>query len=306
MALNAPYTSNTVIESAKVSDDLVGLSTGANDTTANKLSTFRDEAFFDFIISGLVWGGDSYGVNLNASMSAGSIVIDGVRTAVTAVTARAFTASRDTYIDINSSGTITYTEVTNNAASPALAANNMRIGIIVTGASTIANAGSVNQGQEDKVLPIASSIPYAFTDSIGNIICPRDPNRKILAYRRVGDLSTTSGTAVQITGLSIPMNALPTNRKIKVILILSTCITSGNNNIGIVVYDGTVPSGTKIAEATLSNTAAGAATNLRLERVFTPSSASATFNAGFYINGGSTFSTNGDPTQPAHLSVELV
>ena len=110
-------------------------------------------------------------------MTSGVIYINGRRLTASAVAAQSFTASKDTYIDASDNGDgtalLTYTEVANNAASPALAANNVRIGIIVTGAITIAAAGSVNHGQEDKVLTFASSVPYAVTDSLGNLLFPR-------------------------------------------------------------------------------------------------------------------------------------
>lgn len=170
---------------------------------------------FDFVASGCVWSGDAYASTLNASMTAGVVYIGGKRVAVSAVTARAFTASKDTYIDVSNTGTITYTEVANNATSPTLAANSIRIGIIVTGASNIANVGSVNQGQENKVLPIASSIPYTVTDSLGNLLCPRDPNRKVLGYRQITS-NFDFTTLTDITGLSVPFIA-PGSRKVKAV-----------------------------------------------------------------------------------------
>lgn len=176
------------------------------------------DTMFDHVVSGLVWTGDAYASTRNASMTAGVIYINGRRISLLAVTARTFTASRDTYIDVldnqNGTGTVVYTEVTNNNASPALAANSTRIGIIVTGASNILNVGSVNQGQEQKILPIVSSIPYAVTDSLGNLICPRDPNRKVLGYRRVVN-SPTVTTIADITGLAVPV-IVPAGRKIRI------------------------------------------------------------------------------------------
>src|SRR5205085_10334892 len=116
------------------------------------------------------------------------VYINGRRHTVATITAHAFTASKDTYIDllystVDNVATPVYTEVSNNAASPALAANSVRVCIIQSGA-TITATTKVNQGEETKVFPIASSIPYAVTDSLGNLICPRDPNRKILGYRQ--------------------------------------------------------------------------------------------------------------------------
>lgn len=181
-----------------------------------------DAVPFDYVVSGCIWSGDSYGVNRNASMTAGVLYIGGRRHTVALVTARTFTASRDTYVDALSNGdgtaTLVYTEVTNNNASPSLAANSVRIGIIVTGASTIANVGSVNQGETGKVLPIASSNPYMTTDSLGNLICPRDPDRKILAYRQIiAQVNINAAGTTDITGLNIvPFISPDSKRKIKV------------------------------------------------------------------------------------------
>lgn len=188
---------------------------------SGELSTdpLRTEALFDHVNSGCVWSGDSYGSTRNASMTSGVIYIGGRRLTVATITARSFTASKDTYIDASDAGdgtaTITYTEVSNNAASPALAANSIRIGIIVTGASSIANAGSVNQGQEDKVLPIASSIAYTVTDSLGNLICNRDPLQRTLGYRQVVADQGSITAKVDLTGLSVPV-IVPANRRIKI------------------------------------------------------------------------------------------
>lgn len=175
------------------------------------------ETVFDHVASGCVITGDAYGSTRAASMTSGVVYIGGVRVPVSAVTARVYTASKDTYVDVGVDGVVDYTEVANNAASPALDANHIRIGIVITGASNIANVGAINQGQEDKVLPIASSMPYTVTDSLGNLICPRDPARRILGYRRiaasVGPIGT-SATDIDITGVAVPFIA-PGNRKVR-------------------------------------------------------------------------------------------
>ena len=173
---------------------------------------------FDYVISGGVWSGDAYASTRNASMTAMSVYINNRTIAVDAVVSRSFTASRDTYVDLldnlDGTGTLVYTEVTNNNTSPALASNSIRIAIIVTGASNIASVASINQGQEDKVLPIASSIPYTVTDSIGNLICPRDPQRRLLAYRQATSSFNTSSES-DIAPLNL--NFFPVaNRKVKI------------------------------------------------------------------------------------------
>lgn len=149
--------------------------------------TRDDEISFDFVKTGLIWSGDSYGVNRNASMTAGTVYINGRRILISAVVSRTFTASKDTYVDIldngDGTGTVVYTEVTNNAASPALAANSIRIGIVVTGASNIAAATSINQGQPTRTLPLISSVPLTWSDSLGNTIYPLNPNGGVFAGR---------------------------------------------------------------------------------------------------------------------------
>lgn len=190
----------------------------------------RDSSFvFDHVASGCVWTADTAGSSLNASMTSGIIFINGYRVVVPSITAQAFTASKDTYVDIDNLGNVTYSAQTNNAASPALAANSIRLAVIVAGSTSIAAAASINQGQESSLLPIASSIPYAVTDSIGNLICPHDPARRLLGYRQLntGSFSTT-GTS-DITGLALNC-IIPANRKVKVSGIIPNASASVANN----------------------------------------------------------------------------
>lgn len=281
--------------------------TGDSQLRSISLETIHSEYFFDYVASGLVWSGDAYGSTRVASMTSGVVYINGKRVAVSAVTSRTFTASKDTYVDVDNTGALTYTEVSNNAASPALSANNTRIAIIVTGASNIANVGSVNQGQEDKVLPIASSVAYTVTDSLGNLICPRDPMRKVLGYRqRTSDFATASGTAVQVTGLSVPV-IIPTGRKIKITVNgdrMSNATTT--TNVFVQIWDGTVGSGTQLAQALRTSAVANGAISPEIDVQTTPSSTSKTYNAGFGPNGGSTATLSASSTSPSYIKVELV
>ncbi len=202
---------------------------------SGELSTdpLRTEIFFDHINSGMVWSGDAYASTRNASMTSGVVYIDGRRLTAAAVSARSFTASKDTYIDASDNGDgtalLTYTEVANNAASPALAANNVRIGIIITGASNIANVGSVNQGQEDKVLPIVSTNAYQTTDSLGNLICPRDPNRRVIGLRRTATSHAGIGAGgADVNGLSVIPVIVPGSdaRKVKLTATVNLSCTA--------------------------------------------------------------------------------
>lgn len=266
---------------------------------------------FDHVVSGGVWSGDAYASTRNASMTAMVCYINGLPITIAAVTARSFTASKDTYIDVlsngDNTGTLVYTEVTNNAASPALAANSIRIGIIVTGASNIASVASINQGQETKLLPIASSTPYQVTDSLGNLICPRDPNRKILGYRQIlANFATSSTSDVQITGLSCPV-IVPTNRKVIVSVGGRDVYSSTTNGACVTsIWDGVVGSGTQIATSATIASAATTPIPVMASVVKTPTTASKTYNASARTgNGASAYNIEVTSTEPAFIQVEL-
>lgn len=272
--------------------------------------TRDDEIAFDHVNSGCVWSGDSYGSNRNASMTAGVIYINGRRLSISAVSARTFTASKDTYIDVldnqDGTGTLVYTEVANNAASPALAANSIRIGIIITAAGSIANVGSVNQGQEDKVLPIASSIPYAVTDSLGNLICNRNPSQTIVGYRQIVASQTfSSSSATQVVGLSVPI-LVPTGRKVRVTFAGNTFQHSSAVTVTSSIWDGTVGSGTQIAGQPEFVASATASMNSTLEtRPITLSAGLHTINAAISVPSA-TGTLTASTAAPRYLLVELL
>lgn len=262
---------------------------------------------FDYVISGGVWTGDAYGSTRAASMTAMTVYINSRTISISAVTARTFTASKDTYIDVldnlDGTGTLVYTEVSNNAASPALASNSLRIGIIVTGASTIANAGSVNQGQEDKILPIASSIAYSVTDSLGNLICPRDPNRKLLGYKEIlADQTGITGPS-DITGLAVPIIILSGmyGRKIKVRSYAKITHTTADGYITHTINEGA----TQINAATANSRSGSIGETLVVDKTFTPSVGSHTYKAQAYNNAAGTVAIRASATACAFIEVTL-
>jgi hypothetical protein len=220
-----------------------GVLTADRSTAGANIETWRSEDVFDHIASGCVWSGDAYGSTRVASCTSGVVYLAGKRLTVAAVTARTFTASRDVYCDLSDNGDGTaiwnYTDNTTNAASPALTAGRLRGAIIVVGASNIANVGSVNMGEETKVLPIASSIAYSVTDSLGNLICPRDPSRRTLGVSiRTSDFTTTSTSATDVTGVSTTV-IVPTGRKIKLSASLrSADITTAGANAQLRISEG--------------------------------------------------------------------
>lgn len=252
---------------------------------------------FDFVASGCVITADSAGVNKNYSMTAGTVYIGGIPVTVAAVSAQTVAASKDRYIDVDNTGTLTNTEVNNNAVSPALAANSIRLGIVVAGATTIANVGSINQGQETKVLPIASSTPYQVTESLGNLIYPTDPNRKTLGYRQIlSDVtSTTVTTFVDVTGLLVPF-IVPAGRKTKATLFQNA--SGGNGGMTIAIRESTTTlNRADIPGTTLNST--------NVPYLTTASSGLHTYLGSMSQGSAGTMTFRANTVYPAFLLIEL-
>jgi hypothetical protein len=110
------------------------------------------ETIANFVSSGLIW---SAVTGLNGTMSSGIVYIQGIRVPVTAVGSKTFTASQDTYVDVDYNGNVYYVAVANGATSGmTLTPNSIRIAKILTSASAITSVVQFN------------------ADPIGNIIYP--------------------------------------------------------------------------------------------------------------------------------------
>lgn len=249
------------------------------------------ETMFDHVDSGCVLTGTGYGSTLAWSLTAGVVFIGGKRLTVAAATG-VVVATKDTYFDLLDPGTgtvatLVYTggnSVAVNAASPALAASSVRIAIIQSGAN-IASVAAINQGQETKVLPIASSIPYQVTDSLGNLICPRDPQKRLLGFRRIVSTFTAASAALQdITGLSTTVTS-PGLRKLEIVVHLSQLYNSiDDKRVDISIEED----GVVIATAynrTWSNPAGGNG-GFKVLAVSTPSAGAHTYKARCVTSSG--------------------
>lgn len=300
---------NAITSAAQITDGIIG---DAEMATSVKPVTLFNENTFDHVVSGCVWTADAAGSTLLASMTSGVVMLAGKRLTVAAVTSRTFTASKDTYIDISDNGDgtglIAYDATTaNNGASVALVAGSMRLGIIVTGAGNIATAASINQGQEDRVLPIASSIAYTVTDSLGNLICPRDPNRKVLGYRQRTSsfvLSSSQTTQTQITGLTCPV-IVPTGRKVKVSAFAANLVNATTTNtMKLAIWDGVVVSGTELEESNVGGSTGN--WNPAVSIITTPAANSKTYNIATASSGATNVTVTAAVGAPAFVLVELI
>lgn len=269
------------------------------------------ETIFDFVASGVVLAGTGYGSTLAWSLSAGVVYINGKRLTYAGDTGTV-TATKDTYFDLldNDDGTAVLVNtagniVTVNAASPALASNSIRVGIIQSGAN-IASVAAINQGQPDKLLPIASSVPYTTTDSLGNLICPRDPQRKTLGYTRLapGGASTTdtSGTPQDITGYSLTFIADGLKKvKVKCYAPYMSSSSASLTNRVLYIREGSTTLGTSETQGTSAASARGQQTT---EFVAIPTAGTHTYKISFSQNQAGTLSLTSTTGEFSFLIVE--
>lgn len=99
--------------------------------------------FSDYIVPGT--GVIAVSSGLTCTISDITYYINGIRYTKTGISNKTFTASKDTYCFIDTAGTITYTEVANNAAAPAAPANSICFDIVASGASSISNVSALNR-----------------------------------------------------------------------------------------------------------------------------------------------------------------
>lgn len=95
-----------------------------------------NEAFNDFVFTGLLPPTTSS--TLVSTTTAGTAYVDGVRV-VKDATAKTYTATKWTYVDLSSNGTYTYQETTIEAAAPATTANSIRLARVSTDATEVTN-----------------------------------------------------------------------------------------------------------------------------------------------------------------------
>jgi hypothetical protein len=95
--------------------------------------TFRNEAFNDWTYSGML---PPTSASLSSTITAGVSYVNGVRIE-TSATAHTFTASKDTYVYINSGGYFDYQEVANGASAPTTPANDLLLCKVVTSGTAV-------------------------------------------------------------------------------------------------------------------------------------------------------------------------
>lgn len=106
-----------------------------------------DETFNDFVYSGLLPTTTSG--TLTSTTSSGTAYIQGERV-VKGATAKTYTASKHTYVDLSKNGTYTYQEVAIGAAAPSVATDSIRL------CRVSSDAAEINQVQDLRATTLTS------------------------------------------------------------------------------------------------------------------------------------------------------
>lgn len=130
-------------------------------------------------------------------------------------------------------------------------------------------------------------------------------NALSLGYAQITtNFTTTSATAVQVTGLTATVTIPAGGRKIKITAFASDMFASASATFILTLWDGTVVSGTQLARALANN---GGTTGVTfpafVSAIVTPSAGSKTYNVGFQTSAG-TGTIEAAATYPAYIHVE--
>lgn len=90
----------------------------------------------NFVVDGLDWITTTTSIDLNYTTPAFVCYVEGIRVSNPGFN-HAYTALRDTYLDIDGAGNITFSEVTNGGTAPAQAPGTLRLKKVITDVSTV-------------------------------------------------------------------------------------------------------------------------------------------------------------------------
>lgn len=145
--------------------------------------------------SGCVWSQVS---GLNGAMTAGEVYFNiagiMVPTTIAAIASKTFTASKDTYVSFNHLGAVTYTEVTNGAAIPAVPANSVWTYRVVTNGSAITRCDDIRP----TVTPHYHALYYSTGGTSGGFVVgstESNPNFDTTDANGHGAIATTGASS---------------------------------------------------------------------------------------------------------------
>lgn len=228
--------------------------------------------------SGGVWTVSS---GLVGTATAGYVWYQGARSAMAAVVAYTFTASKDTYVDYNpSTAAWTYVPETNGTLEPAVTSGCVRIAKVVTGSSTIS---SISQQAYSEPLPLVWK--YLGSAQI------------------VADVTNTAPTSpTQVTGVTVTVTVPTNTTKVRVTAFSRYIFGNAAVNSIASLWDGTVGSGTELQQYEVGP-AAGDTNGLNIVALYSPAAGSHTYNLAIQASSGNV-TVGAASIAPAFILVE--
>ena len=128
-----------------------------------------------------------------------------------------------------------------------------------------------------------------------------------LGYAQITtNFTTTSTTAVQVTGLTTTVTIPAGGRKVKITAWTQQLIAIGGTaNVTMQIWDGTVGSGTVLSSAQFASATGTLGASQIVIAVVTPAAGSKTYNVSLQTSAN-TGSLNGSTTGPAFILVEAI
>lgn len=240
----------------------------------------------NYVVSGLVW---SQSAGLVGTMTAGKVVINGFLVNVSSIGTFSFTASKDYYIDVDNTGTVNYTAVSNGATSGMpLAANSVRIAKVVTGASAIT---AIYQIPQQYNTTNTASLWTGF-DPLGNRVYGVTPYPKMLGIvtQNQSVTATISSTPAQITNsMSLTFIANGYNQ-VQIEYYFADAYWTNGANLGVPFIDFSIYDTTLANHIGLASWEAGLSGNsdhaFSVKAIYTPAAGTHTVQLWGFISSG--------------------
>ncbi|MCK5016351.1 MAG: hypothetical protein KAS32_04690, partial [Candidatus Peribacteraceae bacterium] len=181
------------------------------DQIPQKLTT--EDAFEDYVVSG--FSGDGTGSGLELTLTTGAAYVDGYR--VSRVSSEfdmthTYTASKDTYVDIDSDGELSYIETALGAGEPTLDAGKIRLIKVVTDGTDITGVTDLR----DTTLTINRDIMFISEKEIVTISDTQTLTNKTLTTPKANVIDEeTSDTGVTVDGCLIKDGIVSDSNKLE-------------------------------------------------------------------------------------------
>lgn len=195
--------------------------------------------------------------------------------------------------------TITNATISTDAITGFTVSNSGTIFGITVATGTITTANSVSGGALT-----SNSIPTGVLETNSVSAANLATNAITLGYAQITTnfvLSSSQTTPTQITSLTAPVTIPPGSRKVRITGFCSSLTLAGGVGV-FTIWDGTVNSGTQLAQANVSSSTGFGFVQV----VISPAAGSKTYNLGISNSGSNNTTVGAAATQPAFILVEVI